>query len=73
VDGARLGERQVCFSGRWVPTQVLRRELLPLGASFPGPAVIEQQDGTTLVDEHSDVTVDEFGNLILSLKEVRGG
>ena len=73
VDGARLGERRVCFSGRWVPTQVLRRELLPPGASFSGPAVIEQEDGTTLVDEHTDVTVDEFGNLILSLQEVRGG
>lgn len=73
VDGARLGERQVSFAGRWLPTQVLRRERLPLGACFPGPAVIEQQDGTTLVDEHTDVTVDEFGNLILCLKEVRGG
>jgi N-methylhydantoinase A len=73
VDGARLGERQVCFAGRWVPTPVLRRERLPLGASFSGPAVIEQQDGTTLVDEDTDVTVDEFGNLVLALKEVRGG
>ena len=73
LDGARLGERQVCFSGRWISTQVLRRERLPLGAIFSGPAVIEQQDGTTLVDENSHVTVDEFGNLILSLKEVRGG
>ena len=73
VDGARLGERPVSFAGRWVTTPVLRRERLPLGARFPGPAVIEQQDGTTLVDEHTDVTVDEFGNLILSLKEVRGG
>jgi N-methylhydantoinase A len=73
VAGARLGERQVSFAGRWVPTPVLRRERLPLGARFPGPAVIEQQDGTTLVDQHTDVTVDDFGNLILSLKEVRGG
>jgi N-methylhydantoinase A len=73
VDGARTGTRDVSFSGRWVPTQVLRRERLPLGARFSGPAVIEQDDGTTLVDEHTDVVVDEFGNLILSLKEVRGG
>jgi N-methylhydantoinase A len=73
VDGARLTDRNVCFAGRWVSTQVLRRELLPQGASFAGPAVIEQQDGTTLVDERTTVTVDDHGNLILSLNEVPSG
>jgi N-methylhydantoinase A len=73
VDAARLADRDVCFAGRWVTTHVFRRELLPLGATFSGPAVIEQQDGTTLADESTSVTVDDHGNLILSLNEVHGG
>lgn len=73
VDGARVADRDVCFSGRWVRTKVLRRELIPLGTQFDGPAVVEQQDGTTLVDEHTSVHVDEHGNLILSLNEVPCG
>ena len=73
IEGARLADRDVRLRGRWVATPVLQRELLPLGAAFHGPAVIEQQDGTTLVDEHTSGTVDDFGNLILSLNEVPRG
>jgi N-methylhydantoinase A len=45
----------------------LRRALLPLGASFPGPAIVEQLDATVLVGPGEDVTVDEVGNLIITV------
>lgn len=73
VEDAWSSDRDVYFGGLPVRTRVFQRELLPLRATFSGPAVIEQQDGTTLIDEHTDVYVDEFGNLILTLLEVPRG
>lgn len=47
-------------------TRFLRRDCLPPGTSFAGPAVILQADTTTLVPPAFDARVDAAGNLILS-------
>ncbi len=49
-------------------TRFYRRDCLPAGAIFPGPAVILQADTTTLVPPGFDVRVDAAGNLILNDK-----
>jgi N-methylhydantoinase A len=44
---------------------VYARERLPAGASFAGPAVVEQYDATTFVAGGWRATLDALGNLIL--------
>jgi N-methylhydantoinase A len=57
--------RPVWFDGGWIETPVYRREHLPSGAGFEGPAVIEQLDCTTVVAPGNRVTMDGIGNLVV--------
>jgi N-methylhydantoinase A len=66
TDAARTGSRNVWFES-WVDTPIYARERLPLGASFSGPAIIEQLDTTTVIEPNNEVQVDELGNLIVSV------
>jgi len=66
ADGAPTTARPVCFDGDYVEAAVYDRERLPPGAVVDGPAVVEQADTTTVVDPHTRVAVDEFGNLVLT-------
>jgi N-methylhydantoinase A len=64
---AVTGRRPVRFGGAWVDTPVLRRDLLPLDAVVPGPAIVEQMD-TTIVIEPGDVARgDALGNLVIEV------
>lgn len=65
---AETGTRKVYFGGEWVTARIYSRELLPLGASIEGPAIIEQPDSTLVLDPSTTTTVDEFGNLIVNLE-----
>jgi N-methylhydantoinase A len=67
LDGARDGQRDVWFDGAFRPTPIYRRERLPPGARFAGPAVVEQLDCTTVVEPGNVVCVDPLGNLIVDL------
>ncbi len=59
------GYREVYFEeGGWQNTVIYDRTSLPIGFSVHGPAVIEQNDATTLVLPRSTATVDERLNLI---------
>jgi N-methylhydantoinase A len=59
------GHRDVYFEeGGWLKTAIYDRTSLPVGFRIPGPAVIEQNDTTTLVLPRSTATVDEHLNLI---------
>ena len=64
---AEAGRRQVWFTGGWVDTPVYRREWLPEGATFSGPAIVEQLDCTTVIEPGTDVLLDAIGNLILKV------
>ncbi|MEX0276327.1 MAG: hypothetical protein AB3N19_02300 [Ruegeria sp.] len=67
LDEARVGEREAFFDGEWVNCDIYRRELLPNGAAFEGPAIIEQNDTTVVVDPGACVTVDQLGNLRIDI------
>jgi N-methylhydantoinase A len=61
---ARIGQRRAHFaSGGLVDTPVYERLRLPIGALLPGPAIIEQDDSTTVVPPGYTALVDEAGSL----------
>ena len=62
---ARDGLRNVYFYGQFVETFIYYRPLLQPGDRIDGPAVIEQEDSTTLVWEDQIARVDAFSNLLL--------
>jgi N-methylhydantoinase A len=59
--------RAVFFAevGEYVDCPIYDRYALSGGARFPGPAVVEEFDSTTVVHPGFGVTVDEHGNLII--------
>jgi N-methylhydantoinase A len=59
--------RWVWFAEGWRETPIYRRESLPRGAEFIGPAIVEQLDATTVIEPGDSVTVDALGNLIVTL------
>ena len=62
---ARLGERRAYFAG-FVPTAIYERARLPLGARLAGPAIVEQNDTTTVIPPGVTARVDDAGNLRLT-------
>jgi len=58
------GRRPIFLDGKFWEASVYDRARLPAGATFAGPAIVEQYDTTTLVPSGFAVTVDRFGNLI---------
>lgn len=62
---AAKGERCVYFaeSEGFVRSTVYDRQLLPAGAVFAGPAIVEEPDSTTVIHPEWNVNVDDFGNL----------
>ena len=64
---AEVGRRNVWFEGGWVDTPVYRREFLPEGIKFEGPAIMEQLDCTTVIEPGNRVEQDAIGNLIITV------
>lgn len=62
------GAREVFFDGEFVETPIYWREDLPTGATFYGPAIVEQLDTTTVVEPGMETRVDEYGNLLLKVE-----
>jgi N-methylhydantoinase A len=62
---ALVETRDVWFGGRGAPTPVYERDRLPEGASFAGPAIIEEFGATTVIPPEWRVEVDAIGNLVL--------
>ena len=54
-----------------VPTPFYRRATLPAGVAFAGPAIVLQPDSTTVVPPGAAATVDEAGNLVITLPSTR--
>jgi N-methylhydantoinase A len=65
--GAAERARRVWFADGWQETPVYRRERLPLGATFTGPAIVEQLDTTIVVEPGDRAHLDPLGNLVLRL------
>jgi len=66
---ARKGTRQAYFesAGGFTETNIYDRRELGPGASLTGPAVIEEVNSTTVVPPGSELTVDDFGNLVIDV------
>lgn len=62
------GSRDILIAGsrERVKATVYRRSALAVGFSFSGPAIVEQDDTTTLIEPGWDVTVDQAGNLMMN-------
>ncbi|WP_229377300.1 hydantoinase/oxoprolinase family protein [Streptomyces sp. VRA16 Mangrove soil] len=59
--------KPVTFGGETYDTPVLRREHLPVGEQFSGPAVVVEATSTTVVPPDALVTVDANGFLVIKL------
>jgi N-methylhydantoinase A len=67
--GAFKGRRQVFLTGdQATDTTIIDRERLAVGATFSGPAIVEQFDATTVVPPGWTARVDRFRNLVLERK-----
>ncbi len=69
IQEAIKGERQA-FSGiarDFIPFTVYDRYKLFPGATFTGPAIVEERESTVIVGEDAEVKVDEFGFLRIQM------
>jgi N-methylhydantoinase A len=55
------------YFGGWHDTAIYAREDLLPGVRFAGPAIVEQNDTTTVVEPGMTTRVDAFGNLLVEL------
>ncbi|MFN8496367.1 MAG: hydantoinase/oxoprolinase family protein [Anaerolineae bacterium] len=69
TERAVKGERLAYFAslGGFVPTPVYDRYALRAGATFAGPAIVEERDSTAVVGPNATATIDEYLNLLVSL------
>ncbi len=68
LEDAKKPSRKVWFKDAgFVETDIYERGLLPVGATFEGPAIIEQPDTTTVMPPRTNCRVDEYGNLIIKV------
>ena len=58
------GRREIFFHG-WRDSAVYHRADLDPGMTFQGPAVVAQDDTTTIIEPDMTVRVDEHGNLLV--------
>jgi N-methylhydantoinase A len=67
LEGALTEVRPVYFDhmGRFVDTPCYARQRLGSGMTFEGPAIVDQDDATTVIYPHFRAKVDAVGNLIL--------
>jgi N-methylhydantoinase A len=66
AEAAIVSRRPLFADGAWHDVPVYQREMLPLGAVFAGPAVVQQVDATTIIEPGWTARVDEIGNLRIS-------
>ena len=59
--------RLVYFSGGHHPTPIFAREKLHAGHRLTGPAIVEAVDTTVLVHPGQTLSIDEYGNMVMSV------
>jgi len=65
VSGAVTRNEQVFFDGEWMETPIYDRGILSSGNAVPGPAVIVQDDTTTVIEPGYAGAVDRFANILI--------
>jgi N-methylhydantoinase A len=58
-------EEQVYFDGQWVAAGIHDRDALSAGSTVAGPAVVVQEDTTTVIEPGYNGVIDSFGNLVI--------
>lgn len=61
------------LDGEWQSVPLYVRSNLTFGHAFAGPAIIAQDDCTTIVPRGCSVSVDEIGNLRIKIGDAGGG
>jgi N-methylhydantoinase A len=69
VKDAVIDRRSVWFGDSFIETPVYQRELLPIGATIPGPAIFNQMDSTTVIAPSDVARVDELANLVIEVRQ----
>jgi N-methylhydantoinase A len=69
LNDAHTGTRDAYFEeiGEYVDTDIYSRDQLGAGATFSGPAIVEQMDSTVVVPPNSEVELEETGNIIITV------
>jgi N-methylhydantoinase A len=62
-----VSRRPVWFASGWVETPVYARVDLLQGHAVSGPALIEESASVTVLDPGKKITVDRYGNLLISI------
>jgi N-methylhydantoinase A len=63
ASGAVLRNEKVYFGGEWVETPIYGRGGLKPGNAVEGPAIVQQDDTTTVIEPGYRGSVDSFGNI----------
>lgn len=53
----------------FIDTDIYERNLLPIGSTFDGPAVVEQQDTTTVIPPRTHCKLDQYGNILIKVEK----
>lgn len=61
--------REVWFDGKPHTAMIFERDDLKAGATFNGPAVVEQFDSTTVIPPNTSVEVDKYMNILIRVQE----
>ena len=64
--GGLGGTRRIWADGGWHEATIYERLELPVGATIPGPALLEQPDSTIFIDPGLQGEVDAHGNLVIT-------
>jgi N-methylhydantoinase A len=65
--GAVREMRVARFNGANIECPVYQREKLDVGATFSGPAIVDQLDCTSVIPPGQHVRVDEYRNMIITI------
>jgi len=70
IKKAMKPKRKVWFRDvEFVESDIYERSLIPVGAKFEGPAVVEQPDTTTVIPPRCKCRVDEYHNIIIEVEK----
>ena len=74
ADEAVKGTRTAWFpeTEGWFETPVYDRYRLGPGATFAGPAIVEERESTVIVGPGAACTIDERRNLVIDLRQPEG-